>query len=154
MCSAAASNARNPLSASGRLIYHEILSCEPDPSNKGFSRKLRDCSRPREFASRRINDRPDNERTRRQGRQKGRQVMSDRMRALAVGLLAISWTTLGPDAALAKDFREDRPPPASLQCPNDIIVPGMTWYGHTIDGKYLCKRDADLEGDRPTRNGQ
>jgi hypothetical protein len=92
-------------------------------------------------------------------------MMSDRMRALAVELLVISWTTLGADAALAKDFREDRPPPASLQCPNDIIVwvntkthvyhfPGMTWYGHTIDGKYLCKRDADLEGDRPTRNGQ
>jgi hypothetical protein len=38
-------------------MYHEILSCEPDPSNNGFSRKLRDCSRPREFASRRINDR-------------------------------------------------------------------------------------------------
>ena len=68
-------------------------------------------------------------------------------------------------AALAKDFREDRPPPASLQCPKDIIVwvntkthvyhfPGMTWYGHTIVGKYLCKRDADLEGDRPTGNGQ
>jgi hypothetical protein len=66
--------------------------------------------------------------------------MSDRIRALAVGLLAILWTTLGPDAALAKDFREDRPPPASLQCPKDIIVwvntkthvyhfPGMTWYG-------------------------
>jgi hypothetical protein len=35
--------------------------------------------------------------------------MFDRMRALAVGLLAILWTTLGPDAALAKDFREDRP---------------------------------------------
>jgi hypothetical protein len=48
--------------------------------------------------------------------------MSDRMRALAVGLPVISWTTLGANAALAKDFREDRPPPASLQCPNDIIV--------------------------------
>jgi hypothetical protein len=112
-----------------------------------------------------FNDRPDNKKTCRAGRQKwaASDVRSDE--ALAVGLLVISWTTLGANAALAKDFREDRPPPASLQCPNDIIVwvntkthvyhfPGMTWYAHTIDGKYLCRRDADLEGDRPTRNGQ
>ena len=32
--------------------------------------------------------------------------------------------------------------------------PGMTWYGHTKQGKYMCKPKADHEGDRPTQNGQ
>lgn len=65
----------------------------------------------------------------------------------------------------ARDFTQDSPPPASLKCDSDTIVwvntktgvyhfRGMTWYGHTKQGKYMCKADADREGDRPTQNGQ
>ncbi|SEE46711.1 hypothetical protein SAMN05444161_5856 [Rhizobiales bacterium GAS191] len=81
----------------------------------------------------------------------------------ASGLLAASWNLASP--VLARDFTQDRSPPASLQCVGDTIVwvntktgvyhfPGMTWYGHTKEGKYICKGDADREGDRPTLNGQ
>ena len=31
---------------------------------------------------------------------------------------------------------------------------GERWFGRTRSGKFLCKHDADAEGDRPTRNGQ
>lgn len=50
-------------------------------------------------------------------------------------------------------------------CPDDTIVwvntrsgvyhlPGERWYGATSEGKYMCKADADGEGDRETENGQ
>jgi hypothetical protein len=81
---------------------------------------------------------------------------------LATAML-LSVTAAGP--ALAKDFREDRPPPPSLHCANDSIIwintrthvyhfPGMTWFGHTKEGRYACQHDADLQGDRSTKNGQ
>ena len=50
-------------------------------------------------------------------------------------------------------------------CPDDTVVwvntrsgiyhmPGERWYGATSEGKYMCKSDADGEGDRETENGQ
>jgi hypothetical protein len=86
------------------------------------------------------------------------------LRKFAVSALcAMSWNLSSP--AIARDFRSDQPPPTSLKCASDPIVwvntktgvyhfPGMTWYGHTKEGKYICKADADREGDRPTLNGQ
>ncbi len=73
--------------------------------------------------------------------------------------------TLGVSAVEAKDFRSDPQPPPASQCAGDRVVwvntrsgvyhlPDQTWFGHTIDGKYLCEREARAEGDRPTRNGQ
>jgi hypothetical protein len=54
---------------------------------------------------------------------------------------------------------------AKQHCPNDVVVwvnvktgvyhfKGERWYGATKDGAYACKKDADAEGDRATKNGQ
>ena len=54
---------------------------------------------------------------------------------------------------------------AQRHCPKDTVVwlnvpthiyhfKGMRWYGRTNSGAYVCRADADKEGDRPTRNGQ
>jgi hypothetical protein len=54
---------------------------------------------------------------------------------------------------------------AKQHCPNDSIVwvntktgvyhlKGERWYGATKDGAYVCRKEADAEGDRMTRNGQ
>jgi hypothetical protein len=31
---------------------------------------------------------------------------------------------------------------------------GQRWYGRTKNGAYVCKKEAEKEGDRATRNGQ
>jgi hypothetical protein len=54
---------------------------------------------------------------------------------------------------------------AQKHCPADTVVwvntgtgvyhyKGQRWYGNTKLGAYECKKEADAEGDRPTRNGQ
>jgi hypothetical protein len=54
---------------------------------------------------------------------------------------------------------------AQTHCPADIVVwlntpsgiyhfKGMRWYGNTLRGAYVCKKEADAAGDRATRNGQ
>jgi hypothetical protein len=54
---------------------------------------------------------------------------------------------------------------AQSHCPSDIVVwlntpsgiyhfKGQRWYGATKSGAYVCEREADKVGDRPTRNGQ
>ena len=54
---------------------------------------------------------------------------------------------------------------AQRHCPRDTVVwvntnsgiyhfKGERWYGRTNAGAYECRRDADAEGDRATRNGQ
>jgi hypothetical protein len=54
---------------------------------------------------------------------------------------------------------------AQQHCPNDTIVwvntktgvyhlKGERWYGATKEGVYECRREADAEGDRVTRNGR
>ena len=54
---------------------------------------------------------------------------------------------------------------AKQHCPNDTIVwvntktgvyhfKGERWYGATKEGAYECRKEADAEGDRATRNGQ
>jgi hypothetical protein len=54
---------------------------------------------------------------------------------------------------------------AKQHCPNDAIVwvntktrvyhlKGERWYGVTKNGVYVCRKEADAEGDRMTRNGQ
>jgi len=50
-------------------------------------------------------------------------------------------------------------------CPTDTVVwvntrtgvyhfKGQRWYGNTEYGTYECRKDANAEGDRATRNGQ
>ena len=54
---------------------------------------------------------------------------------------------------------------AQAHCPSDTVVwlntrsgiyheKGMRWYGNTRQGAYVCRREADADGDRDTRNGQ
>ncbi len=54
---------------------------------------------------------------------------------------------------------------AQKHCPADEVVwvntktgvyhlQGERWYGATKDGVYMCRKEADAEGDRMTRNGQ
>jgi len=54
---------------------------------------------------------------------------------------------------------------AQSHCQNDTVVwlntrtdvyhfQGERWYANTEQGAYVCERDADANGDRPTRNGQ
>jgi hypothetical protein len=54
---------------------------------------------------------------------------------------------------------------AQRHCPNDTVVwvntttgvydlKGERWYGATKAGAYVCRKEADAEGDRMTRNGQ
>jgi hypothetical protein len=63
----------------------------------------------------------------------------------------------------ARHFRSEQE--AKQHCPNDTVVwlntktgvyhfKGERWYGATKGGVYECRRDADAEGDRATRNGQ
>ncbi len=55
-------------------------------------------------------------------------------------------------------------PPPGMACPGDRIVwvntrsgvyhfQGQRYFGSTQQGKYICQRDADAEGDRPTKSG-
>jgi len=54
---------------------------------------------------------------------------------------------------------------AQIQCPTDTVVwlntrtgvyhfVGERWYGNTEEGAYVCEKQADAAGDRPTGNGQ
>lgn len=56
-------------------------------------------------------------------------------------------------------------PPPGMTCPGDKLVwvntrsgiyhfKGERYFGSTKNGKFICERDADREGDRPTHNGQ
>ncbi|WP_144150247.1 hypothetical protein [Paraburkholderia sp. BCC1885] len=54
---------------------------------------------------------------------------------------------------------------ARQHCPKDTVVwvntktgvyhfKGQRWYANTNEGAYECRKEADGEGDRATRNGQ
>jgi hypothetical protein len=54
---------------------------------------------------------------------------------------------------------------AKQHCPSDVVVwlnlpthiyhwKGMRWYGNTKNGSYVCKKEADGNGNRGTLNGQ
>jgi hypothetical protein len=57
------------------------------------------------------------------------------------------------------------PDAAQAHCPSDTVVwlntrtdvyhyQGERWYGNTKEGAYVCEREAEVAGDRPTKNGQ
>jgi magnesium chelatase family protein len=69
-----------------------------------------------------------------------------------------------PSAAYAQTLY-NAPDAARQHCPKDNVVwlntrsgvyhfEGERWYGRTEEGAYVCQREADTAGDRPTRNGQ
>jgi hypothetical protein len=92
------------------------------------------------------------------------------MRTLLRILLIISAVLVGPiasatdlQAAEAQRFQFEAQ--AKQHCPADTVVwlnipthvyhfKGMRWYGNTKSGAYMCRKEADAEGDRATRNGQ
>jgi hypothetical protein len=54
---------------------------------------------------------------------------------------------------------------AQQHCPSDVVVwlnlpthiyhwKDMRWYGNTKNGAYVCKKEADENGNRGTLNGQ
>ncbi|HEX3463042.1 MAG TPA: hypothetical protein VHS78_03180 [Candidatus Elarobacter sp.] len=54
---------------------------------------------------------------------------------------------------------------AQAHCPSDVVVwlntnsrvyhlKGQVYYGHTKAGAYVCKKEADADGDRETQNGK
>jgi hypothetical protein len=68
-----------------------------------------------------------------------------------------------PSAEPAHQYQTERE--AQQHCPNDTVVwlntrtgvyhfKGQRWYGATKEGCYECRKEADREGDRATRNGQ
>ena len=70
--------------------------------------------------------------------------------------------SVAPALALATFQSEAQ---ARQHCPNDVVVwlnlpsgiyhlKGQRYYGNTKRGVYVCKKEADAEGDRVDRNGQ
>jgi hypothetical protein len=92
------------------------------------------------------------------------------MTTLLRSLLIIFTVTVGPvafaaDVQAAEAQRFQFEAQAKQHCPADTVVwlnipthvyhfKGMRWYGSTKSGAYVCRKEADAEGDRPTRNGQ
>ena len=71
-------------------------------------------------------------------------------------------STFPASASLTLFYAEDQ---AKQHCPSDVVVwlnlpshiyhwKGMRWYGNTKNGAYVCKKDADENGNRGTLNGQ
>jgi hypothetical protein len=78
---------------------------------------------------------------------------------------ALFFSTLSPAYANTSAPRFHSEQEAKQHCPNDQVVwlntktgvyhlKGERWYGATKDGVYVCRKEADAEGDRVTRNGQ
>lgn len=83
------------------------------------------------------------------------------------GVRPACWLVVALTICPAVSSAQSPPPgsPAGLTCPGDRVVwvnirsgiyhfQGERYFGHTKDGKFMCQRDADREGDRPTHNGQ
>jgi hypothetical protein len=96
-------------------------------------------------------------------------------RRIFIGVLAAVILSFAPASA----YRYASPPPISVgslatfdaesaaqaHCPTDQVVwlntnsgiyheKGMRWYGRTRHGVYVCRTEANVAGDRNTRNGQ
>jgi hypothetical protein len=89
--------------------------------------------------------------------------MSLKSLVLAVVLFASLLSPTLADPTPAQHFHSEQD--AQRHCPHDQVVwvntktriyhlKGERWYGATKDGAYVCRKEADGEGDRITRNGQ
>ena len=89
------------------------------------------------------------------------------MRGLLLRLVLVLFlgtSYLGTAYALtASHFQSEQE--AKAHCPHDTVVwvntksgvyhfKGQRWYGNTNQGAYLCREEADAEGDRATKNRQ
>ena len=89
-----------------------------------------------------------------------------RLRALMCAVSVAATVTLAlPAVAQTQHYTPHYDVPSALNCGNDKTVrvntrsgiyhfQGERYFGNTKEGKFMCERDADQEGDRPTRNGQ
>jgi hypothetical protein len=86
-----------------------------------------------------------------------------RLRCLLYGVM-VAASLVASDRSGSAQTPTHTPPPG-MTCPGDRIVwvnipshiyhfEGERYFGSTKNGKFLCQRAADKEGDRPTRNGQ
>ncbi len=86
-----------------------------------------------------------------------------RTNRLAIGII---WAALAAAVIQTSDAQTPQhAPPAGLKCPGDHVVwvntnshiyhfQGERYFGSTKNGKFICQKAADSEGDRPTHNGQ
>ena len=83
------------------------------------------------------------------------------MRFIAALFLLLSFLS-APAFALSTFQTEGA---AQQHCPQDTVVwlnlptgvfhfRGQRWYGKTKSGTYVCKKEAEQDGDRATKNGQ
>ena len=80
----------------------------------------------------------------------------------ATSWVAVPWVVLAPVGALAAEaalFQFEQQ--AKRHCPGDAVVwvtpasgiysfPGDRWYGSTKHGAFVCRREGDLAGYRPS----
>jgi hypothetical protein len=82
--------------------------------------------------------------------------------ARCVVALTLVIASTAPSLALALFQSETQ---AQQHCPSDVVVwlnlpsgiyhlKGQRYYANTKRGAYVCKKEADAEGDREDRNGQ
>ena len=87
------------------------------------------------------------------------------LRSAILGLLLSGAAALPLPALARAPYTPDTTAPSAQSCPRDTVVwvntrsgvyhtPGMRWFGRTAQGEYMCRREADQKGYRPTRNGQ
>jgi hypothetical protein len=83
------------------------------------------------------------------------------IRAVMLAALCVSPVS----GAFAADTQFQSEQEAQKHCPKDTVVwvntktgvyhfKGQRWYGNTKDGAYECRKEANGEGDRATKNGQ
>lgn len=83
--------------------------------------------------------------------------------AAAFALTAAAIVPVSAQAAQLHIFRSESA--AHHYCPRDQVVwlnlpthiyhfRGERWYAHTKDGAFVCRRQADEFGNRPSENGQ
>ena len=93
--------------------------------------------------------------------------MLQRLRKLGllITLLLAYWFSPQRAASPEPAHRYQTEREAQQHCPNDTVVwlntrtgvyhfKGQRWYGATKEGCFECRKEADHEGDRATRNGQ
>jgi hypothetical protein len=89
--------------------------------------------------------------------------MTLRAIGLAVALCLSIFFPPYANLSSALHFRSEQE--AKRHCPKDTVVwlntktrvyhlKGERWYGATKMGAYICRKEANAEGDRVTRNGQ
>jgi hypothetical protein len=82
---------------------------------------------------------------------------------LAIFMAGVAGSIMVRAAAFAQT--PSHMPPPGMTCPGDKLVwvntrshiyhfQGERYFGSTKEGKFICERAADKEGDRPTHNGQ